>query len=116
MAQTLVTTTDTSMWFGHDQKLREPSRIEHNGGLWTVKLQNTFQNKRGDIVAVWVIDQYMRPTPAEEARQLRRTAQNHRRSLDHLDMAMWYEEMAHRAEHEYPDNDTNRTFHGIGAW
>lgn len=60
MAQTKLTLTETyQVLFG--ASLDEPEHIEHNGGLYSVKLQNTFQDKRGCIVAVWVIDQFLRP-------------------------------------------------------
>jgi len=91
--------------------LPEPKRIEHNGGLYSVRLQNTFQDKMGRILAVWVIDQFLCPTPEEEARQLRRTVLYHRRN-GNLDMARWYEELAHKAEHEYPQGKMN-DFHGL---
>jgi hypothetical protein len=93
--------------------LPEPKRIEYNGGLYSVKLQNTFQDKMGRILAIWVIDQFLRPTLEEEAKQLRRTALYQRRN-GHLDMARWYEELAHATEREYPQGERQSFFGLIG--
>lgn len=59
MAQTKLTLTETyQVLFG--ASLDEPEYIEHNGAIYSAKLQNTFQDKRGCIVAVWVIDKFLR--------------------------------------------------------
>jgi len=112
MAQTKTTLTEP--WLvAMGRPLHEPSGpIEHNGGLYSFKLQNTFQTKDSHIIAIWVIDQYLRPTPVEEAKHLQRITLQHRRN-GHFDMARWYEELIHRTLNEYPVTTGNCDFPGF---
>jgi hypothetical protein len=106
-------TTLTESWLlALGRPLSEPATIEHNGGIWSVKLQNSFQTKDGHVIAVWVINQFLRPTPQEEAIHLRRTAVHHRHS-GYYDAARYYEELAHKAEREYPPATTSQEFPGL---
>ena len=109
MAQTKTTLTEP--WLvAMGRPLHEPSGpLEHEGGLYSFRLQNTFQTKDSHIIAIWVIDQYLRPTPQKEAEQLQRIVLQHRRN-GNFDMARWYEELAHRTLHEYPPTMGLTTF------
>jgi hypothetical protein len=97
MPKTVLTLTET-----YCHSLVEPEHIEYDGGIWGTKLQNTFLVRQGtQILAVWELGTFLRPTPAKEAEYRRRIALQHRRE-GNLDLAWASEEMAHAIERGYP--------------
>ncbi len=63
MAQTVVTQTSFGD-FSHPESLKEPAAVEHDGILWSVKLQNTFLINSGrTVLAVWEIAHPLCPRP-----------------------------------------------------